>query len=174
MDQQKHCYPYRGSWPELSEDIFLAPGSRVIGNVKIGRGSSVWFNTVVRGDVSTITIGTSTNIQDNSVLHVDRERPLVIGAHVTVGHNAILHSCQIGEGSLIGMGATVLTGAKIGKGCLIAAGSLVTEGAEIPDNSVVMGIPGKIVRKVSPKEAEDFIRHSSRYQEKASHYLQDY
>ena len=134
--------------PPENGDYWVAPGAHVIGAVIMGEGVSIWFGAVLRGDNEPLVIGEGTNIQENCVLHTDMGYPLTIGAHVTVGHKAILHGCTIGEGSLIGMGATVLNGAKIGRGCLIGAGALVTEGKEIPDGSLVMGAPGRVVRQL--------------------------
>jgi carbonic anhydrase/acetyltransferase-like protein (isoleucine patch superfamily) len=135
-----------GQSPDIHPDAWIAPGAHVIGKVRIGAGVGVWFGAVIRGDNEWIEIGDETNIQENSVLHTDWGFPLVIGPRCTIGHKAMLHGCTIGEGSLIGMSATVLNGARIGAGCLIGAGSLVTEGKEIADGSLVMGAPGKVVR----------------------------
>lgn len=134
--------------PPENGDYWIAPGAHVIGKVVLGEGVSVWFGAVLRGDNEPLVIGEGTNIQENCVLHTDMGYPLTIGAHVTVGHKAMLHGCTIGDGSLVGMGATVLNGAKIGRGCLIGAGALVTEGKEIPDGSLVMGAPGRVVRQL--------------------------
>jgi carbonic anhydrase/acetyltransferase-like protein (isoleucine patch superfamily) len=135
-----------GQSPDIHPDAWIAPGAHVIGKVRIGAGVGVWFGAAIRGDNEWIEIGDETNIQENSVLHTDWGFPLVIGPRCTIGHKAMLHGCTIGEGSLIGMSATVLNGARIGAGCLIGAGSLVTEGKEIADGSLVMGAPGKVVR----------------------------
>lgn len=129
-------------------DYWIAPNATVIGNVTLMEGASIWFNAVLRGDCDPITIGRNTNIQDGSILHTDIGIPLTIGEGVTVGHKVMLHGCEIGDNSLIGIGAVVLNGAKIGKNCLIGANALVTEGKVIPDNSLVMGQPGKVVREL--------------------------
>tara|TARA_B100000029_G_scaffold490100_1_gene548716 strand:+ start:754 stop:1305 length:552 start_codon:yes stop_codon:yes gene_type:complete len=134
---------------ETQGDYFLAPGAQVAGSVVLGHNVSVWFNAVIRGDVEPITVGAFSNIQDCCVLHTDEGFPLTIGEHVTVGHQAMLHGCEVGDHTLIGISAVVLSGAKIGKNCLIGANSLVTEGTQIPDNSMVLGSPGKVVREVS-------------------------
>ncbi|WP_316976711.1 gamma carbonic anhydrase family protein [Shumkonia mesophila] len=131
------------------DDYWIAPNAAVLGDVRLGRNASIWWNATVRGDFAPITIGENTNIQDGSVLHVDFDLPLVIGANVVVGHMVMLHGCTIGDGSLIGIGATVLNGARIGRDCLIGAHALVTEGKEIPDRSLVMGSPGKVVRELT-------------------------
>jgi len=144
------------------EDYFIAPSAVVIGDVNLDRRSSVWWNAVVRGDNEPIRIGENSNIQDGCILHTDVDFPLIIGKNVTVGHGAILHGCVIGDGSLIGIGAVVLNGVKIGRGCIIGAKALVPDLKQIPDNSVVMGTPGKIVREVTDadramiKETVDF------------------
>ncbi|MFO1135354.1 MAG: gamma carbonic anhydrase family protein [Rhodoblastus sp.] len=141
--------------PELPRDgrYFVAPGAHVIGKVRMGEDSSVWFNAVVRGDTDLIDIGARANVQDGCVLHTDPGFALVIGADATIGHNVILHGCTIGEGALIGMGATILNGAKIGKNCLVGANALVTEGKEFPDNSLIVGSPAKVVRTLDEKGA---------------------
>lgn len=130
-------------------DFFVADSADVIGSVILENNVSIWFNAVVRGDSDLITIGENSNIQDGSVLHADVGVPLTIGRNVTVGHKVMLHGCTIGDGSLIGINAVILNGAKIGKHCIIGAGALIPEGKEIPDFSLVMGSPGKVVREVS-------------------------
>jgi carbonic anhydrase/acetyltransferase-like protein (isoleucine patch superfamily) len=142
--------------PELPNDdeYWIAPNASVIGRVILKKNASVWWRCTVRGDNDPITIGENTNVQDGSVLHSDMGSPLTIGANVTVGHMAMLHGCDIGDGSLIGIGAVVLNGAKIGRNCMIGSKALISEGKEIPDNSLVMGIPGKVVREVSPAQLE--------------------
>lgn len=128
------------------DSYWVAPGAHVIGDVRLGRDVGIWFGAVLRGDRETLSIGEGTNIQEHVMIHADPGFPAVIGAGVTIGHRAIVHGCSIGDGSLIGMGATILNGAKIGRNCLIGAGALVTEGKEIPDGSLVMGAPAKVVR----------------------------
>ncbi len=149
--------------PPENGDYWVAPGAHVIGKVILGEGVSIWFGAVLRGDNEPLVIGEGTNIQENCVLHTDMGYPLSIGAQVTVGHKAMLHGCTIGEGSLIGMGATVLNGAKIGKGCLIGAGALVTEGKEIPDGSLVMGAPGRVVRQLDAAAQAKLLDSASGY-----------
>ncbi|MFT6532522.1 MAG: carbonic anhydrase/acetyltransferase-like protein (isoleucine patch superfamily) [Limimaricola cinnabarinus] len=141
-------YALDGETPEIDATAWVAPGAHVIGKVTLAPGSSVWFGTTIRGDNERISLGENTNVQENCVLHTDMGFPLEIGAGVTVGHKAMLHGCTIGENSLIGMGATVLNGARIGRDCLIGAGALITEGKEIPDGSLVMGVPGKVIRQL--------------------------
>jgi carbonic anhydrase/acetyltransferase-like protein (isoleucine patch superfamily) len=142
--------------PTLPEggEYWIAPNAIVVGNVILKKNASVWFGAVLRGDNEAIEVGENSNVQDNSVLHTDMGSPLIIGANVTVGHQVMLHGCTIGEGSLIGIGSVILNGAKIGRQCIIGANSLITEGKEIPDRSLVMGSPGKVVRTLEPAQAE--------------------
>jgi len=141
-------YALDGLAPEIAGDVWVAPDANVIGKVRLLPGSSVWFCATLRGDNEMIELGEGSNIQENSVLHSDLGFPLTIGADCTIGHKAMLHGCTIGDGTLIGMGATVLNGAVIGKGCLIGANALITEGKVIPDGSLVMGSPGRVVRQL--------------------------
>lgn len=141
LDDKKVSLPGDGEY-------WVAENATVLGNVVLKPGASVWFNCVLRGDNDPITVGENSNIQDGSVLHTDDGVPLTIGNNVTVGHMAMLHGCTVGDNSLIGIGATVLNHAKIGKNCLIGAHALIPEGKEIPDNSLVMGAPGKVVREL--------------------------
>ena len=130
-------YGFMDYFPQVAEKVFLAPGVRVVGRVEIAPLSSIWYNTVVRGDVDIVRIGTGTNIQDGSVLHEDAGYPLLIGDWVTVGHNAVLHGCTISDGAFIGMGAIVLSGAEVGPGAVVGAGALVLQGQKIDRKSVV-------------------------------------
>lgn len=132
--------------PEIDPDSWVAPDANVVGRVRMRAGSSVWFTATARGDNEWIEIGAGSNVQEGCTLHTDIGYPLVIGRECTIGHNVILHGCTIGDETLIGMGAVVLNGARIGRNCLIGAGALITEGKEIPDGSLVMGSPGKVVR----------------------------
>ncbi|MBX3504672.1 MAG: gamma carbonic anhydrase family protein [Parvibaculum sp.] len=134
-------------------DYWIAPNAEVMGNVKLEKNASVWFGAVLRGDNELITIGENSNVQDGSVLHTDPGSPLTIGRDVTIGHMVMLHGCTIGEGSLVGIGSIILNGAKIGKGCLIGANTLIAEGKEIPDHSMVLGSPGKIIRTLDDETA---------------------
>lgn len=145
-------------------DYFIAETAVVIGSVVLGHNVSVWFNAVLRGDNEPITIGDSSNIQDLAVLHTDVDgTPVIIGRGVTVGHNAMLHGCTVGDNSLIGINAVVLDGAEIGRNCLIGAGALVPEGKKIPDNSLVMGIPGKVVKEVDAEREATLTRSARIY-----------
>ena len=137
---------------ESSTDFWVAPNAAVIGAVELKKNSSVWFNATLRGDNDPIVVGENSNIQDGSVCHTDDGMPLIIGDNVTVGHKVILHSCKIGNNSLIGMGSTILNNAKIGNYCLVGANSLITEGKEFPDNSLIVGSPGKVKRKLIEME----------------------
>ncbi|MGR3638666.1 gamma carbonic anhydrase family protein [Alterinioella nitratireducens] len=158
-------YELDGIAPQIDEDTWVAPDANVIGKVVLEAGAAVWFGATLRGDIEEIRVGAGTNIQENSVLHTDLGYPMTIGRDCTIGHKAMLHGCTIGDGSLIGMGATVLNGAKIGKGCLIGACALVTEGKEIPDHSLVMGSPGKVVRRLDEAALEALRDSARRYQD---------
>ena len=160
-------YALDGVAPRIDPDAWVAPDANVIGKVVLEAGSSVWFNATLRGDNEDIVIGAGTNVQENSVLHTDWGYPLTVGPNCTIGHKAMLHGCTIGEGSLIGMGATILNGAKIGRGCLIGAGALVTEGKEIPDGSLVMGAPGKVVRTLDAAAQARLIQSAESYRDNA-------
>ena len=152
-------------------EYWIAPNASVMGNVIMKKNSSVWFGAVIRGDNEPIEIGENSNIQDNSVLHTDMGKPLTIGTNVTIGHKVMLHGCAIGDGSLIGIGAIVLNGAKIGRNCLIGAGSLITEGKEIPDNSMVVGSPGRVIRTLTPEQAVGIAAGAAHYVENWKRYL---
>lgn len=136
------------------EGRFIAPSADVMGDVELGENSSIWYQAVVRGDHDRISIGAGSNIQDGCVIHADKGHPAIIGKNVTVGHRAIIHGCQIGDNTLVGMGAIVLNGAKIGKNCIIGAGALVTGGTEIPDGMMALGSPAKVRRPLSQHEIE--------------------
>lgn len=145
-------------------ETFVAETADVLGNVKIGIGSSMWYGAVARGDMETITIGKHTNIQDNATVHVDTDEPCKIGDYTTVGHNAIIHGCTIGNNCLIGMGAIILNGAVIGDNSIIGAGSLITEQTIIPPNSLVIGSPGKVRRQVTEEEIKAIKENAVRYE----------
>ena len=150
--------------PTVHDDSWIAPDANVIGKVVIEAGASVWFGSTLRGDNEEIRIGAGSNVQENTVMHTDMGYPLIIGAGCTIGHKAMLHGCILGENTLIGMVATVLNGAKIGKNCLIGAGALITEGKEIPDGSLVMGAPGKVVRQLDEAAIEGLRQSALHYQ----------
>lgn len=153
-------YALDGVVPQVALSAWVAPNAQVVGDVHLADDSSVWFGVTVRGDTDTITVGRGSNIQDGSVLHADLGMPLVIGEHVTVGHQVVLHGCTIGDGSLVGIGAVVLNGAHIGKNCLVGAGALVTEGKTFPDGSLVIGSPAKAVRQLTDEQI-DGLRQSA-------------
>jgi len=144
-------------------DYFVADNATVIGLVALENNASVWFNAVIRGDNELITVGENSNIQDGAVLHTDPGVPLIIGKNVTVGHKVMLHGCTIGDNSLIGINSVILNGAKIGKNCLIGANSLIPEGKEIPDGSLVMGSPGKVIRTLSAQQQEALLLSADTY-----------
>ena len=152
---------------------FVAESATVIGNVLLQANASVWFNAVIRGDNELVTIGENSNVQDGSVLHTDPGSPLLIGSHVTIGHKAMLHGCTVGDNSLIGINAVVLNGVKIGRNYLIGANALVTEGKEIPDNSMVLGSPGRVVRELTPQEIEGLRESALHYVENARRFKRD-
>ena len=153
--------------PDIHPSVFVAPGAVVRGDVQLAAGSSVFYNAVLRGDRAAISIGEGTNIQDSCVVHVEYDLPVTVGRDVTVGHGAILHSCTVGDETLIGMGAIVLNGAQIGKNCLIGAGALVTQNAVIPDGMMAVGSPARVKRPLTPQEIEDIRRAAVAYQQEA-------
>lgn len=167
---ENNLLSYKGIAPSVHEDVFLAKGAHVIGDVTIASRASIWFNTVVRGDVHPIAIGQYTNIQDNCTIHVMHDQSAVIGDYVTVGHGVIIHACHIANNCLIGMGAIILSYAEIGENCIIGAGALITENKKIPPNSLVMGSPGKVVRTVTEEEIEAIRKSALNYYEESQKY----
>lgn len=161
---------YKGFSPKIDESAFIAPNATIIGDVELGAHSSVWFGTVLRGDIAPIRIGSHTNIQDLSILHETPDMPLVIEDHVTVGHKVTLHSCKIRQGALIGMDSTILDGAVIGENAFIGAGSLVTPGTEIPSNTMAFGRPAKVVRELTEADLTDMKRINETYVSHIPHY----
>lgn len=155
-----------------SEDYYVAPGASVIGSVRFGRGSSVWFNCVIRGDNDWIILGDGTNVQDGTIIHTDAGKPVELGANVSIGHAAVLHGCTVGESSLIANGAMILDRVSIGRHCLIAAGALVPPGKVIPDGSVVMGAPGKVVRGTDAEDIAMIARIAAGYVARSAFYRQ--
>ncbi|AUJ23489.1 gamma carbonic anhydrase family protein [Virgibacillus dokdonensis] len=146
--------PYNQHHPFVRDSVFVAPGAYLIGDVTIGEESTIWFNTVLRGDEDAITIGEKCSIQDNSTIHLFKNCPVVVEDEVTVGHNVILHGCKIGKRSIIGMGSTILDHVEIGEECIIGANTLIPQGKKIPSRSLVVGSPGKIVREITAKDLE--------------------
>lgn len=143
---------YDGNRPRLGSGALVCKGAHLIGRVTVGDRVSIWFNAVVRGDLAPIEIGAESNIQDGAVLHIDMDVPLIVGRRVTVGHGAVLHSCRVGDGALIGMGAVVLSGAEVGEEAVVAAGALVPENASIPPRSLSMGVPARVIRDLTEDE----------------------
>ncbi|MCX7984749.1 MAG: gamma carbonic anhydrase family protein [Bacteroidetes bacterium] len=163
--------PYEGKLPQVHNSVYLAHGVRIIGDVRLDEDCSVWFNAVLRGDINSISISKGTNIQDLCVLHVTRNTyPLRVGQYSTIGHNAILHGCTIGDYTLIGMGSIILDGATIGNNVLIAAGTVLPEQCVIPDGVLVAGVPGKIKRELNEEEKAAIVRSAHHYIEIAAQY----
>ena len=161
-----------GKSPVFGKNTYIAPGAIVRGNVTIGDNSSVWFNAVVRAEHSAASIGQNTNIQDNCVIHVDEGAGVSIGDQVTIGHGAIIHGCTIKSNTLVGMGAIILNHAEIGSNCIIGAGTLVTQNTIIPDGSLVIGNPGKVVRSVTASEMENIRQNAAQYVKEAADYAE--
>ena len=164
-------YEYQGHRPRIGQDVFVAPSADVIGMVVLGDGASIWFNAVLRGDTDRIEIGAGTNVQDNAVLHTDPGIQARIGQGVTIGHCAMVHGCTVGDNSLIGINAVILNGACIGKNCLIGANALVPEGMEIPDNSLVLGTPARVVRQLDERAIAGLVESAASYRDKAKAFL---
>lgn len=165
--------PYKGIWPKIHETAFIEDSTQIIGDVEIGEYSSIWFNAVVRGDVHYIRIGSRTNVQDNSTLHVTKDTfPLIIGNEITIGHNVILHGCTVKDRCLIGMGAIILDNSEIGEDSIVGAGALVTEGMKVPPGSLVLGIPGKVVRQLKPEEMAKIKKSAQNYIDYSKNYLE--
>jgi carbonic anhydrase/acetyltransferase-like protein (isoleucine patch superfamily) len=160
-------YSLDGMAPSIDSTAWVAENATLIGKVVVEAEASIWFGAVIRGDNEEIRVGAGSNVQENAVLHTDMGYPLTIGSNCTIGHKAMLHGCTIGDGTLIGMGATVLNGARIGSGCLIGACALITEGKEIPDGSLVMGSPGKVVRQLDATARAKLLASAASYQANA-------
>ena len=158
-------YDLKDKKPKISGENWVAPNAAIIGDVTLEKNSSIWFNVILRGDIENIYIGEGSNIQDGSVLHTDLGCPLKVGKDVTIGHLVMLHGCTIGDNSLIGIGAVILNKAKIGKNCIIGAKALITENKEIPDNSLVVGSPGKVIREVTDEEKKAVLKNTKHYQD---------
>ncbi|NMI07060.1 gamma carbonic anhydrase family protein [Paenibacillus sp. SZ31] len=162
--------PYKGLQPQLHPSVYMAEGVKLIGDLRMGEESSVWFNAVLRADLAPIIIGKRCNIQDNAVGHVNTDQPLILGDDVSVGHSAIIHGCRIGTGTLIGMGAILLNGADIGEYTLIGAGSVVTENSKIPPYTLALGTPAKVIRELTDADLERMSRTSLGYVTKGKEY----
>jgi carbonic anhydrase/acetyltransferase-like protein (isoleucine patch superfamily) len=158
--------------PVLGKGVYIARGAVVVGDVTLGEGASVWYNAVLRGDINRIVVGPGTNIQDNSVLHLADDFPCLLGSYVTVGHAVIVHACTIGDECLIGMGAVVLDGAEIGPQCLIGAKALITQHTRVPEGSLIMGSPAKVVRALTPEERGNLKYWALKYAANAAYCLE--
>ena len=165
--------PYKGVWPRLHPSVFVAEGAMIVGDVEIGEQSSVWFNAVVRGDIFPIKIGKRTNIQDGCVLHVRVGMSVTVGDEVTFGHGVMAHGCEIGDLCLLGIGCVILDGANIGRGSVIAAGAVVPPGMIVPPYSLVMGVPGKVVKELGPGSEEKNRVFSDNYVGYAQSFMQE-
>ncbi|MEM6883925.1 MAG: gamma carbonic anhydrase family protein [Verrucomicrobiota bacterium] len=163
MNLEERLETYFSQTPDLAAAAFVAPSADICGAVKLGKDSSIWYQSVLRGDINSIVIGEGTNIQDASVLHLADDYGVEIGSYTTVGHQAIIHACRIGNECLIGMGATILDGAVIGNQCIVGARSLITKGMEIPDGSLVYGSPAKVIKPLDAKERVEIRRWAEKY-----------
>ncbi len=170
-DLDKQLDTFLRAKPKLGAGVYIAKGAVVLGDVRLGDYSSVWYNAVVRGDINYISVGHHTNIQDNAVLHLADEFPCIVGNYVTVGHSAIVHACTIGDEVLIGMGAIVLDGAVVGEQCLIGARALVTGGTKIPAGSLVLGSPAKVARELTPDERAGLKHWADKYVDNGAYCL---
>jgi carbonic anhydrase/acetyltransferase-like protein (isoleucine patch superfamily) len=159
--------PFEGVWPTVAEDVFVAPGAMVIGNVTLHTGVSIWYNTVIRGDSAPIVIGRNTNIQDNCTLHVDADAPLTIGDECTVGHNAVVHGATLGDRVLVGINSVVLSHASIGAQTLIGASALISEHKQMPARVLLMGVPAKVIRELNEAELAALAQSAAGYYERA-------
>jgi carbonic anhydrase/acetyltransferase-like protein (isoleucine patch superfamily) len=168
LNVQGNLLPHGDTFPQLARSAWVAPGANVIGDVSLGDESSVWYGAVLRGDTEPIRIGARSNVQDGCILHADPGFPAIVGEGCVVGHNAVVHGCEIGDNCLVGMGATILNGAKIGDGSIVAAGAVVPEGREFPPGSLIVGIPAKHIGEVTDEQAADIARGASEYVERSA------
>src|SRR5688500_5029013 len=164
-------YQYGDRIPSVHESVFVAPNASVIGSVVLSENVSVWFGATIRGDNDIITMGRNSNVQEGAVLHTDPGIALTIGENVTIGHQAMLHGCTIGDGSLIGIQAVILNGAVIGKGCLVGAGAIVTERKVFPDRSLILGAPARVVRELSDEDVANLLKSAASYVDRRAQFL---
>ena len=164
--------PFEGKKPKVHASCFIAPGAHVVGQVSLAKDVNVWFTAVLRADLAPIRVGEGTNIQDGCVVHVDHDLPCILKKGIIMGHQATAHACVVEDGVLIGIGARILSGAHVGAYSLIGAGALVLENAQIPERSLVLGVPGKVIRKLTDKEVHAQIEHAKRYVDLAKKYKQ--
>lgn len=165
-------YQYGDRIPSIHDSAFVAPNASVIGSVVLKENTSVWFSATIRGDNEVITLGKNSNVQEGAVLHTDPGLQLVVGDNVTIGHQAMLHGCTIGDGSLIGIQAVILNRAVIGKGCLVGAGSVVTEGKVFPDRSLILGSPARVVRQLTDEDVENLMKSAQIYVDRRAQFLE--
>jgi carbonic anhydrase/acetyltransferase-like protein (isoleucine patch superfamily) len=166
-------YELGAQCPRIGNGVFVAANATVIGDVELQAESSIWFGAVLRGDIERITVGRGSNIQDGTICHTDPSNPCVVGDYVTVGHMAMLHGCNIGDRSLVGIGATLMNGSAIGNDCIVGAHALITEGKKFPDGVVIMGAPAKIVRELDANDRAKLRANAERYVQRAQRYLQE-
>jgi carbonic anhydrase/acetyltransferase-like protein (isoleucine patch superfamily) len=164
-------YQFGERVPLVHESVFIAPNASVIGSVVLSENVSVWFGATIRGDNDVITVGRNSNVQEGAVIHTDPGIPLTIGENVTIGHQAMLHGCTIGDGSLIGIQAVILNGAVLGKGCLVGAGALITERKVFPDRSLILGAPATVVRELTDKDVAGFLQSAVSYVDRRAQFL---
>jgi len=167
LNERGNVFPHGNTFPQVARSAWVAPGACVIGDVHLGEESSVWYGAVLRGDTEPIRIGARTNVQDGCILHADPGYPAVVGEGCVLGHNAVVHGCEIEDHCLVGMGCTILNGAKIGEGSIVAAGAVVPEGREFSPHSLIVGIPAKRAGEVSEEQAADIACGASEYIERA-------
>ena len=163
MDVSERLERHLTKTPDVAGALFVAPNATILGDVHLGRDSSVWYGAVLRGDIEAIRIGEATNIQDLSLIHLANDRPVRVGSYCTIGHSAIIHACEIGDECLIGMGATVMDGAHIGDRCIVGAGSLVTKGFRAPPGSMILGAPARVVRSLTPEQSASLRGMAEKY-----------
>jgi carbonic anhydrase/acetyltransferase-like protein (isoleucine patch superfamily) len=168
-----HLFRFGDLYPQVSPTAYVADTAVLIGDVTVAEGASIWHNAVLRGDIAPIRVGRFSNVQDNCTVHVEHDRPAIIGDYVTVGHNAVIHGADIEDAVLIGMNATVLSYARVGRGSIVGANALVTERAEVQAGSLVVGVPARVVRTLGPEVAEEHVEHALRYAELGEQYRRE-